>query len=46
MIVTIDDDIRYHPTMLADLLRTHQRVSGAIIANSVRKVRLWASYSE
>lgn len=44
VIVTIDDDIRYHSTMLSDLLRMHRRVPDAIIAHRVRKARLGEPY--
>lgn len=44
IIVTIDDDIRYHANMLRDLVVMHKRVPDAIIAHRVRKVRLNAPY--
>lgn len=44
VIVTIDDDIRYHRNMLRDLLRMHERVPNAIIAHRVRRIRLGLPY--
>ena len=44
VIVTIDDDIHYHPDMLRDLVRLHQRLPGAIVAHRVRRVVLHAPY--
>lgn len=45
IIVTIDDDINYHPNMLRDLVRTHKRVPNAIIAHRVRKIKPGQPYS-
>lgn len=45
IIVTIDDDIDYHPRLLQDLLRMHKRLPDAIIAHRVRKVKLNQPYS-
>ncbi len=44
VIVTIDDDICYHPSMLYDLVNLHKRLPKAIIAHRVRKIRLNAPY--
>ena len=44
VIVTIDDDIFYHPNMLRDLLKLHRHLPEAIIAHRVRKVVLGAPY--
>lgn len=44
IIVTIDDDIQYHPNLLRDLVRLHKRLPDAIIAHRVRRVRLNAPY--
>ena len=44
VIVTIDDDILYHPNLLRDLVSLHKRLPDAIIAHRVRKVRLNAPY--
>ena len=44
VIVTIDDDIRYHPDLLRNLVALHKRVPDAIIAHRVRKVRPGAPY--
>lgn len=46
IIVTIDDDIDYHPNMLRDLVRLHKRVPDAIIAHRVRRVKLDEPYSK
>lgn len=46
VIVTIDDDIDYHPNMLRDLIDTHKHLPDAIIAHRVRQVRLNQPYSE
>ena len=44
VIVTIDDDIRYHPNMLRDLVRLHKRLPNVIIAHRVRKIKLNTPY--
>lgn len=44
VIVTIDDDINYHPDLLRDLVAMHKRVPDAIVAHRVRKVNLDAPY--
>lgn len=44
IIVTIDDDINYHPNMLRDLLYLHQQLPDAILAHRARKVKLNARY--
>lgn len=46
IIVTVDDDIRYHPDLLRDLLRLHKRLPDAIVAHRVRHVRLNAPYGK
>lgn len=46
IIVTIDDDIRYHPDMLHDLLKLHRQLPDAIIAHRVRKIKLDAPYGK
>lgn len=38
VIVTIDDDIDYHPDMLRDLLRIHREVPNAIVAHRARRI--------
>ena len=45
-IVTIDDDIYYHPNMLQQLVCLHKQVPRAIIAHRVRKVKLNAPYRQ
>ena len=44
IIVTIDDDIQYHPDMLSRLIQLHKQVPKAIIAHRVRKVQLNSPY--
>lgn len=44
VIVTIDDDIRYHADLLRDLVRLHQQLPDAIIAHRVRRVQLDTPY--
>ena len=44
VIVTIDDDIRYHPSMLNDLVQLHEQLPHCIIAHRVRKIKLNAPY--
>ena len=46
IIVTIDDDIRYHANLLRDLVAMHKRVPDAIVAHRVRKVKPDAPYSK
>ena len=46
VIVTIDDDICYHPDMLKGLVRLHKQLPDAIIANRVRKVHLNSPYKK
>ena len=38
VIVTIDDDVHYHPNMLRDLLRLHQQYPEAILAHRAKKI--------
>ncbi|MDE6494002.1 MAG: glycosyltransferase [Bacteroidales bacterium] len=38
VIVTVDDDVDYHPHMLRDLLRLHERFPEAIIAHRAKRV--------
>lgn len=45
VIVTIDDDIKYHPNMLRDLVKMHRELPDAIIAHRVRKIKLDTPYS-
>lgn len=46
IIVTIDDDIRYHADLLRDLVAMHKRVPDAIVAHRVRKVKPGAPYNK
>ncbi len=44
IIVTVDDDVRYHRNMLRDLLRLHRRHPGAIIAHRAKQMDLTRPY--
>ena len=44
LIVTIDDDVRYHKNMLRDLLHLHKQIPEVIIANRAKKIKLNAPY--
>ena len=44
IIVTIDDDVRYHKNMLRDLLHLHKQIPDVIIANRAKKIKLNAPY--
>lgn len=50
VIVTVDDDIHYHPDMLRDLLSVHEKVPDAVIAHRVRRIlkdkpyKTWPKY--
>lgn len=44
IIVTMDDDVLYHPDWLRDLVVMHKRVPDAIVAHRVRKARLNVPY--
>lgn len=46
IIVTIDDDICYHPNMLLDLVRLHKQFPSAIIAHRVRRASLNKPYKK
>lgn len=46
VIVTIDDDIDYHPDLLYRLIRYHKKLPKAIIAHRARLIKLDAPYSE
>lgn len=46
IIVTIDDDIDYHPNMLRDLVRFHRQLPDVILAHRVRRVKLNEPYSK
>ncbi len=50
VIVTVDDDVAYHPDMLADLLRLHERFPCAVLAHRAKRIspekpyRKWRKY--
>lgn len=46
IIVTVDDDVWYHPNMLRDLLKLHKKLPQAIIAHRVRKIKLGEPYKK
>ena len=46
IIVTVDDDVRYHKNMLRDLLNLHQQIPNVIIANRAKKIKLNAPYRQ
>lgn len=39
VIVTVDDDVNYHPNMLRDLLRLHDQLPNAVIAHRAKRIR-------
>ncbi len=46
VIVTVDDDSRYHKNMLRDLLKWHAKVPGAIFAHRAKRIRPGAPYKK
>lgn len=44
IIVTVDDDVHYHPDMLRDLLRLHARHPHAVLAHRARRIKLGKPY--
>lgn len=44
VIVTVDDDMNYHPHMLRDLLRFHKKYPEAIIAHRAKRISLEKPY--
>lgn len=46
VIVTVDDDIDYHPDMLKQLLEYHQMYPDNIIAHRAKKIKLDAPYKK
>lgn len=44
IIVTIDDDVAYHPKMLAQLLEMHRKYPDSIIAHRAKRIRMNAPY--
>lgn len=46
IIVTIDDDVDYHPDMLAELLKAHERYPEDIIAHRTKRVKPGAPYKK
>jgi hypothetical protein len=46
IIVTVDDDVRYHKNMLQDLLYIHKKIPNVIIANRAKKIKRNAPYRQ
>lgn len=46
IIVTIDDDIFYRPSILNDLIKLHKKFPDSIIAHRVRKIQIDKPYSK
>lgn len=44
VVVTVDDDIRYHRNMLRDLLRRHAQIPDVIWAHRAKRVKIGAPY--
>lgn len=50
IIVTVDDDVKYHPNMLRDLLQLHQQIPHAVLAHRAKLMkphkpyRKWRKY--
>jgi hypothetical protein len=44
IIVTVDDDVYYHPHMLSDLLRWHERIPDAVLAHRAKTIKLGEPY--
>jgi len=46
VIVTIDDDVKYHKNMLRDLLSLHQQVPNAVLAHRVKLIKPGKPYRQ
>ena len=44
IIVTVDDDVKYHPNMLRDLLHLHKQFPNTILAHRAKRVALEKPY--
>lgn len=50
IIVTVDDDVEYHPNMLKELLELHEQIPNAVLAHRAKKInwgqpyRSWRKY--
>ena len=44
IVITIDDDVRYHKNMLKRLLSRHKKYPNAVIGHRVRRIKLNARY--
>lgn len=46
IIVTVDDDVRYHRHMLRDLLELHNRIPDAILAHRAKHIKVGRPYRQ
>ena len=46
IIVTVDDDVAYHPDMLGRLLKTHEKWPGHVIAHRAKKISSGKPYKK
>lgn len=44
IVVTIDDDVKYHKHMLRDLLRLHEQIPNAILAHRAKRIKPGKAY--
>ena len=44
IIVTVDDDVNYHPDMLRDLLSLHAQIPDAVLAHRAKRIRFGKPY--
>ncbi|MCD8206391.1 MAG: glycosyltransferase [Bacteroidales bacterium] len=44
VIITIDDDVKYHKDMLRDLLALHERIPNAVLANRAKRIKMGKPY--
>lgn len=44
IIVTVDDDVRYHPNMLRELLELHAQIPDAVLAHRAKKISVGKPY--
>ncbi len=46
IIVTVDDDVHYHPNMLRDLLELHKQIPHAVLAHRAKYIKPDKTYSK
>ncbi len=46
VIVTIDDDVKYHKDMLRDLLSLHEQIPDAVLANRAKRIKIGKPYKK